>query len=854
MSELIDVKIDGKVVSVEPGTLVIRAAEKAGVIIPRFCDHPLLKPAAACRQCLVEIAAPGRDGTVAKMPRPMPACAERVRPQMEVYTQHTSEKAKEAQFGVMEFLLINHPLDCPICDKGGECPLQNQAMTEGRTDTRFVDVKRTYPKPLKIASNVLLDRDRCVLCQRCVRFQKEIAGDPFIQLQGRGGGTPGYDIHALHGSQIGQFDASALDFCDSDGAHPHKVSNGLSDPYGQPGLAEGFSAGPVAVEEKDIEGRPFTSYFTGNIIQICPVGALTSESYRFRARPFDLMSVPGVTEHDASGSALRVDMRRGVIVRRHAGEDPEVNEEWITDKDRWAFQWQNGEDRLSSAFVKENGERVAVSLPESYSIAARKLSAVKGKGIAVLIGGRLPMEDAYAYAKFARIALNTNDIDFRTRTVSEEENAFLASTVAGSGLGVTYKDLETAGHVLTVGFEAEEECGSVFLRLRKGVFNKKTSVSVLAPYATAGTKKLSARLIPVVPSQEATALDYLREGDETFDALKNNGIILVGERLGACEGGLSAALRLAERTGARLAWIPRRAGDRGALEVGAVGHLLPGGRPVENAQARADIQAVWGVESLPTQAGKSVDGIIEAALNGSIAGLVCAGVDLSDLPSSARKALEKLECVISLEVRDTELASYADVVIPVAPPSEKGGSFVNWEGRIRPFGQALTSVTMPDRTVLHEIASRMGVNIGTAKLADCVDEIIEIGSWNGPRLAVPGLGSPMPELPQDGYAVLASWNLMLGAGCLQDFEPHLASGARAPYAILSGPTAHKFGLNTSMVEVSGPEGSVVLPYVTNSDIPDSVVWLPQNSRGCSLATLGVQAGSLVQLKAAGEVA
>ncbi len=431
--ELVTLKIDGKDVSVPKGTMIIRAAERVGVRIPRFCDHPLLKPAGACRQCLVEVARPGRDGTLAKMPKPAASCAEAVSPGMEVYTQRTSEVARKAQHGIMEFLLINHPMDCPICDKGGECPLQNQAMTEGRSSSRFIDVKRTYPKPIQISSQILLDRDRCILCQRCTRFQSQIAGDKFIQLQGRGGGTPGYDVHALNGSQVGNFDASVLGFADDGGAHPDTVSAEYVGPFGTFGKAGGFSAGPIADSEEDASGRPFSSYFSGNIIQICPVGALTSASYRFRSRPFDLVSVASIAEHDSSGSAIRIDHRRGEVLRRLAGEDGQVNEEWITDKDRFAFRWQHGPDRLTTPLVRDRGGKlIPTSWPDALDIAARGLARGRVAGIGVLTGGRLAMEDAYAYSKFARLVLGTNDIDFRTRASTEEEDSFLASTVAGT--------------------------------------------------------------------------------------------------------------------------------------------------------------------------------------------------------------------------------------------------------------------------------------------------------------------------------------------------------------------------------------------------------------------------------------
>ncbi|MBU1801989.1 MAG: (2Fe-2S)-binding protein, partial [Actinobacteria bacterium] len=273
--ETVSVTIDGLQVDVPKDTLVIRAAEQIGVQIPRFCDHPLLAPAGACRQCLVEVPDAGNGRG---FPKPQASCTLPVADGMVVNTQATSESADKAQQGVMEFLLINHPLDCPVCDKGGECPLQNQAMSNGRGESRFVGsgsggVKRTFPKPINLSPQVLLDRERCIVCQRCTRFAEEIPGDPFIALVERGAQQ-------------------------------------------QIGIAE---------------NAPFLSYFAGNTIQICPVGALTSESYRFRSRPFDLVSSPAVAEHDACGSAIRVDHRRGKVMRRLAGNDPEVNEEWITD-------------------------------------------------------------------------------------------------------------------------------------------------------------------------------------------------------------------------------------------------------------------------------------------------------------------------------------------------------------------------------------------------------------------------------------------------------------------------------------------------------------------------------------------
>lgn len=846
VEELVDIKIDGRDVSVPKGTLIIRAAEQIGIRIPRFCDHPLLKPAAACRQCLVEVARPGRDGNLAKMPKPVASCAEAVSPGMEVYTQETSAVAERAQHGIMEFLLINHPLDCPICDKGGECPLQNQAMTDGRAVSRFTDIKRTFPKPIRVSSQILLDRDRCILCQRCTRFSAQIPGDPFIALQGRGGGSAGMEVHALHGSQIGTFDADILDFA---GAGESRVDEGQSGPYGEAAPVSGFSAGPITPMELDVAGRPFASYFSGNTIQICPVGALTSASYRFRARPFDLVSVDSVTEHDASGSAIRIDHRRGTVVRRLAGEDMEVNEEWITDKDRFAFRWQNGEDRLRYPLVRdESGNLVPTSWEDALNVAAAGLEKAGAAG--VLAGGRLPLEDAYAYSKFTRLVLGSNDIDFRTRVSSGEEDEFLAAYVAGTGMDVTYDDIEKAPHVFLVGLEAEEECGSIFLRLRKGGLAKTTSVSVLAPFLTRGSAKMYADLVMAAPGTEPEVLSAITETapqDQLRDLFGklSGGIILVGERAAETPGTLSALTDLARRAGAKIVWVPRRAGDRTALEAGAVGNLLPGGRSVDMSSARADVEAVWGGQ-LPATPGRATAGMLDGAHEGSLA-LIVGGVDLADLPRGAKESLENCPFLISLEVRSSEVSEMADVVFPVAPPVEKGGTFVNWEGRERPFGQVLASQALTDRQVLTELATHFGVDLGIPSLATVHEEYRALARWSGDRPAGPTVPARSALIPGDGEAVLASWKLMLDNGRLQDFEPHLAGTAHRAVARISAATAEALGGGQTLV-LTGPDGSLTLPFAV-ADMPDKVVWIPTNSTDCHVRDLGVSAGDIVQLSA-----
>lgn len=847
---MVTVTIDDVEVSVPQGTLVIRAAEQAGIRIPRFCDHPLLKPVAACRQCLVEVGMPDRNtGELRFMPKPQPSCAQAVTPGMVVKTQFTSEVAKKAQHGVMEFLLINHPLDCPICDKGGECPLQNQAMTDGRATSRFMDAKRSYRKPLRLTSQILLDRERCILCQRCVRFGKEISGDVFLDLQGRGGGSAPTDEHYFMAEQIGGFDTSTLDFHDPKGKE--NTAPELSGPYGEAGILGSLNTGELSQADRDQSGRAFASYFSGNIVQICPVGALTAASYRFRARPFDLVSTASITEHDASGSAIRVDIRRGEVVRRMAGNEPEVNEEWITDKDRFAFEWEK-ESRLKTPLVRVDGALVPTSWSDALDVVRKGFEEANGQ-IGFLPGGRLTFEDAWAWSKFARTVVGSDSIDFRSRVLSEEERSFLASKVAGSGLGVTYSDLEKAGHVLLVAFEPEDECGAIFLRLRKGVLKGGVKVTSVAPFTSKGSAKLSARLLRAAPGTEAEVLASIAEGGQNADLVEalKDGVILVGERAARAPGLLSAALDLAERTGARLQWVPRRAGDRGAIEAGLLPGLLPFGRPLDDAASREQMQ--W---RLPQARGLDAVAQLEGAINSSVSALVVGGVDVRDFedPAGALRAFEAVPFLVSLEVRASDVTELADVVLPVASPTEKNGTFINWEGRLRPFGQAIAARSLTDREVFTRLAEEFGVDLGITTLTDLYEEANALMVSSGAREEFTPLAAPAP-IPVDAHqAILATHKPMLDAGRLQDGAPWLAGSARRPIALASENTLAAVGVAPGCaLTLTNERGSIELPAFA-ADLPDSVVWVPECSQGSLVHQSLGTAGALVTLSATGEVA
>ncbi|UDY23908.1 NADH-quinone oxidoreductase subunit NuoG [Nocardioides sp. Kera G14] len=739
--------IDGRQVTVPEGTLLIRAAEQLGIEIPRFCDHALLAPAGACRQCLVNISDAGNGRG---FPKPQASCTIPVADGMVVET--VDPVSTKARAGVMEFLLINHPLDCPVCDKGGECPLQNQAMSAGGVESRFAvsgGVKRTYPKPIPLSPNILLDRERCVLCQRCTRFAEEIPGDPGIALVERGARQ-------------------------------------------QIGIADGV---------------PFSSYFSGNVIQICPVGALTSTEYRFRGRPFDLVSIHGVGEHDACGAAIRTDVRRGKVLRRQADEDTLVNEEWISDKDRFAFRYLD--DRITTPLVRDahTGELREAAWTEAFALAAQGLS---GRTAGLLPGGRLTLEDARAWADFARTL--GADVDFRSRPVSDEETSFLREHVVGRGLEVTYNDLTTAPVVVLAGLEPEDEAGTIFLWLRKAVTLGHTKVITIAPFTSPGSAKLQAELIRTKPGDEAAALAALE--------IPDGAIVLAGERLAQSPGALTALTALTQT--ARWAWVPRRAGDRGAVEAGL----------------------------LPADGGRNTDAILAAAASGEIEALIVGGVQLRDLadPAVARASIEKAGFVISLEQRLSEVSELADVVFPVAPVTEKSGTFLNWEGRARSFDAALNTHALSDARVLDGIAHELGVGsedparprVGTSAGP------ASAGAADVGRHGFPGAGGVLAdEVQARGRFHLATWKLMLDNGIMQRGDKDLAATARSAVARLSAASAARLGAS---VTITGDRGAITLPAEV-ADLDDDVVWVPANSFGNGVLADLASPGSTVEVTA-----
>jgi NADH-quinone oxidoreductase subunit G len=802
--DTVTVTIDGEEITVPKGTLVIRAAEQLGTIVPRFCDHPLLDPVGACRQCVVEV-----EG----QRKPMMACTTTCTDGMEVMTHLTSEVARKAQEGTIEFLLANHPLDCPMCDKGGECPLQDQALAHGSNTSRFVEQKRRYQKPVAVSAQVLLDRERCVLCARCTRFSEQISGDPFIEL----------------------FERGALE--------------------------------QVAIYEDE----PYESYFSGNVIQICPVGALTSTSYRFKARPFDLRSAPSVCDHCSAGCTLTIQSRKGEIQRQLARTNMAVNESWSCDKGRFGYGLLTSESRLTTPRVRDAGGLVPAEWSDALMAAVGAITEAReaGKGIAVLTGSRLADEDAYAVSKMARTVLGTDDVDFRTRTAPAGEAAAL-SALSGRDTA-TYADVERAPVILTVGLDPEEEVPILHLRIRKAWRNHGARIVPVGPrmgsmaeYAwrrlatgpegeTAALAVLGRALGISALAEPAVASGYRSDAIEEIAAALRDAetppVILVGER--APSGALSAAGRIADQTQGKVAWVPRRAGARGAFDAGLAAGSLPGGRRLDDDADRAAVTDLWG--DLP-EAGRDLRGILEAAASGDIAVLYLAGVDPlrdADDPTLVAKALRRATVIAQdLAVTDT-LEAHADVVFPVTATQEREGSITNWEGRTQRFQSAVAGpdTTQHDWEIAIQLSALLGADLGFNDLDGIRAEIEKLGVRDEAR-DWPEVALPEPAEAPEGHVHVIRSPQLLDRGTMLTGAAHLLATAREPFVAVHPADAERLGLDEGQqVEVAANGATLTLPVRIEADVVAGTVWVPLNSTDTPATALAGDAGPHAQLTA-----
>ena len=677
--EPIKITVDGKVMEAKPGEMVIAAAERNGVYIPRFCWHPRMRPVGMCRMCLVEVKGPRGFAL-------MPACYVPVAEGQEVVTD--SPKVKKAQDGVLEFLLINHPLDCPVCDRGGECPLQDQTFAFGPGESRFVEEKRHWAKPIPINQLVALDRERCIQCSRCTRFADEVAGDAMIDFVGRADMT----------------------------------------------------------EINTFPDRPFTSNFSGNVVQICPVGALTATPYRFRARPWDLEVVESTCTACAVGCRIAAQSSTNRLIR-HLGIDSDpVNHGWLCDKGRFFYEMIDNPARLRNPLVRKDGQLVESSWNEAMTLIADRLRRVRddaGPGaIGVLGGARLANEDAYAWAKLAKGVLGTDNVD------CQMGDGLPAELVLGLPRA-TIDEACSAGAVLVIGTDIKEELPVFYLRLREGVNDRDVKLIELMPQGS-GFSSLAAVRLQHRPGEAAVvarALAAERVPNDGAGGVSAADLGAAAEALAGAESVVivlgrgsvaESAESIADAAGVLAAALPdatflsglRRGNVHGALDMGLAPGLLPGRVSLDD--GRAWFSEAWG--GVPASRGLDAGGILAAAAAGRIEALVLVGADPStDFPDRtlAREALAGAAFTVVVDLFGTDHVagdgpiSSADVVLPASGFAERPGTSTNMEGRVTRLGQKVTApgTSRPDWMIAADLAFRLGADLGFETLDEIALEV-----------------------------------------------------------------------------------------------------------------------------------
>lgn len=657
----VTITINGINHDVLAGTLVITAAERVGEYIPRFCHHDKLEPVGKCRMCLVEVEGPRGRQLV-------PSCAMRVNDGMVIDTQ--SDVVKKAQEGVLEFLLINHPLDCPVCDKGGECPLQDQAYAYGPGESRFIEQKRTFVKPIPISDLVLLDRERCVLCDLCVRVADDIAGDPLLTFNERGNQT-----------QILTF-----------------------------------------------PNEPFASYFSGNTVQVCPVGALTSVDYRFKARPWDLEVARSVSMRDPVHSTVEIHTSRGRIVRVYGAENDAVNEGWLSDKDRFSFAALNADDRVTMPLVATGDGFAETTWPEAIEMVAARLGSCIGTEVGSIGGANNTNEEAYVLSKFMRSVIGTPHIDAQ---LGDGMNPHLAAAVNPRA---TLSDLDSVSTIFVWGPDLKEMLPVLYLRVRKAVRNG-ASLVVASPAGT-GLDGIATHVVRYRIGSGQDTLRKLASGDgdlkRIFDLLNSGPVVTLFGRASISEDErLAEAVAGFARTLEGPGSIPLlgRGNIFGALDMGLANNLLPGRLSTGDRSGASLIEDAWGL--IPDGAGLGTIGILEAAVAGDIKAIVLVGADpVRDCPDPAlaTAALEAAEFVVAFDSFVTDSSAHADVILPAAMWSEVDGTVTNLEGRVQAVHAALPPRGRARSIMgaLSDIAYAMGTDINAYDVAIVSKEIASV--------------------------------------------------------------------------------------------------------------------------------
>lgn len=782
----VPVTVNGTEIQANPGELLIDACERTGTYIPRFCYHPRMNPVGMCRMCLVEV-------DTGRGPALQPSCMLPVSDGMTVETE--TDATKKAQDGVLEFLLINHPLDCPVCDKGGECPLQDQTMAFGPGESRFVEEKRHFEKPIPISDTVYLDRERCILCDRCTRFADEVAGDTLIHFMDRGNNT-----------QVNTF-----------------------------------------------PDEPFASYFSGNTVQICPVGALTAKPYRFKARPWDLEETISTAWTDSVGSRVTVQSSRNQVLRLLGVDADPVNWGWLSDKERFAFEALNAEARYTAPLLRNGDDLVQTGWAAALGTVVEALDGADIDRVAVIGGARLTNEAQYAWAKLMKGVVGTDHVD------AQLGDGLPPELVLGLPRATIDDACRPGGTVILVGPDPKEELGALFLRLRHAVVEDGATLIELTPHR-GGLSGIAAHSLHPRPGEVgdlAAALVAATSGAAVdaagVDAAAiaaaaasiSGPVTVVLGRASLAEsdaGAVAAAHALSQIDGVAFLSALRRGNIHGALDMGLAPGLLPGRTTLSAGVAR--VADAW--PGVPAAKGNDTAAILAAAAAGKIDVLVLLGADpVNDYPDSdlAERALDKAGLVIAVDMLPNDSTDdFADVVLAAAAPTESSGTFTNLEGRVSLCEQKVTptGTSRPDWMIAAEIAMRLGKDLGLDSPASIRAEIAAVSAVHSEMteealsvtrvegLLVGGAGDlAVPDAPatagpsNDAYSLrLVATRRMYDDGVALRHSPSSAGLGRIAEVRLSPADFDKLGVESgSVVKLASSRGYLLAPVKLDAGVP-----------------------------------
>ncbi len=799
MADLINITINDRKFQVPKGTLVIRALQDAGHMeVPHFCYHPKLKPVGMCRMCLVEIGNPKLgpdrkpvvkpDGTpeIAFIPQPQTACTMPVGEGMVV--KSNTPAIEKAVAGVVEFFLANHPLDCPVCDKGGECPLQDQTFAFGNGASRVGDLwggdvrleqgiyqlKRHVEKAYPLSELVMLDRERCIQCARCTRFQDEIAHEHVLAFDERG-------------------------------SHMQIVS------HSNPG---------------------FDSRFSGNTIDLCPVGALTNRVFRFKARVWELTNTPSVCNQCGCGCNIALGHRTNSIARIIPRDNEAINECWICDRGRFGHEFVEHAERITDPLVRKNGELVKTSWDEALQVVADQLNAIKSQRGASAIGGlaspKLTVEDNYVFAKLMREVIGTDNIDYRTDPRVRHTSPLLPSPNGrGAGGEGLYEQVENADVIVLVGADPLEELPILDLRLKKAISQKGAALYVINNRRLE-ISKLAKETLLVMPGGAASALDSL--ADKVSSSLRL--VVLVGEATN--DDTRAAARRLGEQVNR-------------ADHVHILAH-------------EANSLGCLAAKCLPQNGGLTFDGMVAAANGGKLKAMfVLASNPIANYPNSAQvnTAFDQLEFLVVQDLFLTDTARRADVVLPGVSFAEKDGRLINFAGTVQTTRAALKPLgsSKPDWQILAALAARMGAEWSYRSLGDLVKEIGPFDEFVG-RSFLTDTTQSASGTDADTHTSARPTNvdypftlftgaLLYDGGVTVSRNERLAKVRKPSFVEINRDDARTLGIASgSIVEVLSPDGMLALSAKVTKDVAPSTVFIPRKQAGADVRVLGDLNGTI----------